>query len=202
MSIVTGDVLKVVQKINLPNSVEAINVFYFEADFQADQTESDCVDALEVWVEAFYADLATIVSSAVSLGEMPCYVRGGSPDYAWTLIGTATPSVTFSNITEMLPHGVAAIIRGYTERSTTIARKYIPGICEDQQAGGAWSSGCITALTNAADEWQDNAALDGSNRLYPGSPSTVTNFFYELTGEFVIPSEPAYQRRRRPGTGT
>jgi len=201
MSFVDGDRIKVAQEINLPGSVIAVNVYYFEADFIADQTDPAVVNALEAWIEALYGQLGTPLSSEVSLGEMRVYRATGVP-VVWDLRGTGTPSVSFVNAADMLPHGVSFLSRAYTERSLTIGRKYVPGFTEEDQTDGDWTVPGLADMANFNVKWGTQHEISVNNTLNPSIYSTVTGFVYNLTNEFVLLAQPAYQRRRRPGVGT
>lgn len=200
MTVVNNDIIKAVQKINMPDSVVAINVFYFEAELVASQTDQDVVDAIETWMENLYDNVASSMDNGVSLGEMPVYRATGVP-IEWELIGTGTPTKVGTQTDDMLPHGVSALTRAYSSRSKTIARKYIPGFSEATQSDGDWVGGTLTALGSFNADWAAGLTLSASNYLFPGVWSTVTGFIYRLTSEFVILAQPAYQRRRRPGVG-
>lgn len=198
MTIADGQNLKGVQEILLPNDVVAMNIFYFKAGFIAEQPDSVVAGGMESFVESFYGTLATMIEETIVLGDLQCYVRGVA---RWDLIKTRTPDVTFTNIEDILAHGVSALLRAYTENPRTIGRKYIPGFTETNLNAGAWSAGALTALANAAAAWITNEELSTNNELLPGIWSTTGSNVEEMTGQTVIPVFPGYQRRRRPGVG-
>lgn len=202
MSISDEEAIKVVQAFVLPETVEALNVYYFQTDFQEDQEEEDIVTTLATWIEVLYAEIETNISLEVAGGLMKVY-RGviGVP-YEWDKIGEASPVFDFALATDMLPHGCSALLRAYTTRGKTIGRKYIPGFAEGAQLDGTWVASAVTNLIAAAAAWGTNAAVDGNNRLAPGVFSTTTELIHPMTDEFVVPVHPAYQRRRRPGVGS
>ena len=202
MAIVNDDVIKVVQAVVLPDTVEALNVFYFVCDFQAEQSEEDVVAECEAWIENIYGAIDGNMSDGAAMGLMQVYewVAGAPPE--WNKIGEGTPDVTFADVTEMLPHGCSALIRAYTTRGKTIGRKYFPAFTENAQEDGSWVSGCLANLATASGLWGSIGAIDPNNALVPGVYSATTQFVHELTDEFVIPVHPGYQRRRRPGVGS
>lgn len=201
MTIVNGQTLKIVQAIDLPNTVEAINIFYFESEFIADQTDDVVLDAMEAWVEDFYTPIDDYMGDAAAMGLMQGYYLTGSP-FQWIKIGERTPTVTLADTGSMLAHGVSALLRGYTTRGKTIGRKYIPSFTETGQADGAWVAAALTALAATAVKWGTAGVIDVDNKLKPGVWSTTTGFLYQFTDEFVVPTYAAYQRRRRPGVGS
>jgi len=198
MTIASGENLKGVQEMLLPGDVVALNIFYWKAQFQAPQQEADVVDKMVEVMEAVYGSLTDEIVSGAVLGDMHGYVRDG---LVWTLIGTGAPDVTFLNITEMLPQGVAALMRAYTERPRTIGRKYIPGFAENAQASGVLGAGAVTALGVAAVQWGNTWQLSPDNRILGGVWSTTQSDVMLMNDVYVIPVNPGYQRRRRPGVG-
>lgn len=199
MSVVDGNELKAVQEVILPDSVVALNVFYYEADFQEEQEDSAVASQIEQHIEGFYGDLLAQIVDDADLGDLLVY-KWVYPN--WTLIGERTPSGTFTSTGDMLPHGVSALIRGYTTRPTTIGRKYLPGFGEGQITAGAWNSTALTALAAAGVEWREVHDIDQYNSVVPSVWSRVTQFTYALSGTMFVPAYPGYQRRRRPGVGS
>lgn len=198
MSILDGDAIKGVQHISLPNDVTAVNVYYFTASFAEDQAEVTVVGALEAWIEALYTTLLAKIKSNVSMADLYCYRKSG---VLWDLFGTGLPDLTFTGTAELLPHGVCGLVRAYTEYPRTIGRKYIPGFMEGASADGVWTAGQIADMGDFAEAWDNQAIIDGSNVLLPGVYSVLPGFVRALTGDFVVGTYPAYQRRRRPGVG-
>lgn len=201
MTIQNGESIKAVQEINMPDSVVALNVYYFEADFQTAQDEQDVIDAAETWMEGLYGTLVAMISDLCSLGTLSLYTYDAILDQ-WDLEGTGSPTVTFTNTSEMLPHGVACMVRAYTTRARTIGRKYIPGIGEYESTDGAWTSAFLANAVSFGNAWDNNASIDANNRLVPAVWSKVQKDVYQLNGTEVVLADPCYQRRRRPGVGT
>lgn len=202
MTIPNAAVLKVVQAINLPQSVEAINIYYFDTAFQAEQEEQDVLDELELRMEGLYGYLTGYVSDQCSLGVMTLYRAMYGTETYWELEGTASPTVTFASTDDMLPHGVSLLTRAYTTRARTIGRKYLPGMSEGTIEDGVWNSTVLAAMASFNALWGTALNIDANNQMNPSVFSTVTEFSYELTDEYVILSNAAYQRRRRPGVGS
>ena len=201
MTISDNAALKVVQEINLPGDVVAVNVYYFLSDFTAPQAKEDVVDECAAWIEVLYNTLIGKIYEDVSLGEMTLY-EWNDILVQWDNRGTGAPTRTFTVTTDMLPHGVAALVRAYTTEPRTIGRKYIPGVCEIDQMDGTWVAGMLTALAGFGDAWNNDITINGSNWLRVGVWSTVTKAVFRLSGVEVVLASPAYQRRRRPGVGT
>ena len=198
MSVENGTVLKAVQHITMPDGVDHINTFYFNCDFAATQADADVLDAVEVWIEQLYGYIDDLLSDELTMGELEVYERDTVLG-RWDLLGTEAPTVTFVATSEMLPHGVAALVRAYTVNPRVISRKYIGGLTEGAQEDGVWNSTCITALTAFGNAWDNTREVSTNNTLVPAVWSTVTLGALDLNGTEVVPTAPAYQRRRRPG---
>lgn len=201
MTIIDGAKLKLAQEINMPDGVIAMNIFYFRADFTSEQTEADVLTAFTAWVEGVYNEVVNEISDQVSLGDLTGYVYNTLLDQ-WDNIGSATPTKVGTEVTDMLPHGVAALVRAYSTNPRSIARKYIPGFGEDQQTDGTWVAGALTTLAAFGDAWSTLTVLSAGNVLHPGVFDTTLKIVHILTGTEVVLVEPAYQRRRRPGVGS
>lgn len=200
MTILDGTALKVVQEINLPDGVIAMNIYYFETSFADSQEEVDIIDAVETWIETLYTTIIDAVADVVSLGEFTLYRYIPLTD-EWDNEGTGVPSVVFAETSDMLPHGVSALVRAYSYDTRSIARKYIPGFGESEQTDGAWVAIALTALAAYGAEWSSTALVSPGNSLRPGVWDTVSSEIHILNQTEVVLAEPAYQRRRRPGVG-
>jgi len=187
--------------LNLPDGVVANNIFYFRTAFSEAQDLTDVLSAIEEWVEAAYTTLIADTSDLVTFGETIVY-EYDTVAMQWDNLGTATPAVTFTGISEMLPHGVAALVRAYSTQPRSIARKYLPGLVEEAQADGAWVATTLTALANFGNAWDNVKSISLGNELRPGVWSSKYGTIYLLSGDEVVLADPAYQRRRRPGVGS
>ena len=198
MTVSNGAGLKVVQHLTLPQSVEHLNVYHYYASFTGDQADQDVIDALVQQMDDMYTELAAVLKSTITMGL--CYVYKYNLG-VWDLVGSGSPAVTFTGASDMLPHGVAALVRAYTNHPRVIGRKYIGGLMEGAQTGGVWSAGVQTALAAFAGVWDNTVEVVAGEDLEPGIWSTAFASIAALSGEFAYSVYPVYQRRRRPGRG-
>lgn len=201
MAVAGGSSLKAVVAVNMPDSVQALNIFYAAAVFQDEQTEQDVIDEIEVWVEDMYGEIAHDISEECSLGLITVYKHNAITNQ-WDNIGSAQPTVAFDELSEMLPHGVAALVRQYTTDPRTIGRKYIPGFGESQNEDGALSAAAIQTLGLFAAQWDNTREISGGNTLVPGVWKDQLKTIRQMSGSSVVLADFAYQRRRRPGVGS
>lgn len=201
MTIATTRPLKLVQRFTMPDSVEAINVFYFETDFTTPQAESTVISQLEDWIEDLYGTLTTAITSDTTLGTFTLY-EWDTLNTQWDSVGEGSPSVSFAATGNMLPHGVAALVRAYSENSRSIGRKYIPGMSDQTQVDGDWTAATLTALAAFGNMWDNTPSWGTAESLIPSVWSRFYMDMRHLSGVEVILAQPAYQRRRRPGVGS
>ncbi len=200
MAIVGGTSLKVAQEINMPDAVTAMNIFYFETDFAAPQTEQTLLDWLEPWVEALFTSVDGEMSDLVELGEFTLYAYSVLYD-RWDNKGTAAPTVVGTEVGSMLPHGVCGMVRAYSTNPRSIARKYLAGFGDAQQSNGVWGAPTLAALAAFGVLWATSITVSAGNFMHPGVFDNTLKIVHRFTGTEVVLSEPAYQRRRRPGVG-
>lgn len=198
MAIGTSESLKVVQEIILPGDVVALNIFYWWTIFSEDQTEAAVMAGLRGQIELMYDELGGQVVSGAALGTMFTYKRVG---LTWDLIGSRSPDDTFVGTGEMMPHGVAGLLRAYTVHPRVIGRKYLPGLGEGVAADGVFDAEALAAMAAFAALWATTIELSTGNELWAGVWSTVFTAVTLMSGVMVVPVHPGYQRRRRPGVG-
>lgn len=201
MTIDNGVSIQAVQKINLPDGVEANNVFYFLCDFATPQDEDDIMDAIETFMENLYGEAAGIINEDCTIGPTIIYSWSGVLS-EWTRLGERTPTRAFTQVGDRLPHGVSLLIRAYTTQARCIGRKYLAGLGEGSQTDNEWTAATLASAADFAAAWITPRAIDASNELLPGSFSTKTLACRPFTDEVVVLTMPAYQRRRRPGVGS
>jgi hypothetical protein len=157
-------------------------------------------DALE-WVEDMYAHIVTSLSDEIDGSQVQVYLYD-SVDDDWDEVGTTAWVFNPSGATDQLPRGVAALINAKTQDPDVQGKKYVPGFTESSVADGLYTAGVITILGDFADEWL-TGFVGGTSAAdwQPGVWSVVDTVFRFATGVSIIPTIPAYQRRRKRGVG-
>jgi hypothetical protein len=202
MALSTNDILRIVVSLAFPDSVIAQNIFYvlFENDGTS-ADDQDVLDDLEDYIEACYGDLQGAMSSQTDISDGKVYVydsSGGDFDE----VGTILPAFTASGNADMSPHGVAALVHGYTTDPDVIARKYYGGIQDTSVTDSDISAGVLTNLLLAAADWVTpfTGSATGSG-FVPGVWSPTQTAFFAFNDNIVVNGQVAYQRRRKPGVG-
>lgn len=202
MTVSPGDILQVVQNIDMPDLVKAQNVFTFIAGGTGTATDGVITATLEGFLENFYDELAGRISGAVSLAEAVISVMEYDIDDGWLVsrnVGTAEPSVTFSASGDMLPHAVAAVITAPTAVPKRRSRKSIPGCVEEEIDDSEVTTTLLTALALAAIEWLTDTPVTGGIILISSLLSSLGITIPLVSA--TVPNVIGSQRRRKPGIG-
>lgn len=204
MAVNDTDILKVVVSLLLADNTIAQMVYHFLADFAAQQTNADVLDAVEVKVEDIYTELADEVSDAVTLDSMEVDVvewDETEQEFLTTqTIGERSPSVTFTEVTEALPNQMAATMGAYTTYPKVRGRKAFPGFAENAADVGTLTTAAATALSGALAEYLGDITISAGNTLSPGVASKSTEAFRAF-GSGWINTILGSQRSRKPGVG-
>lgn len=202
MSITAGDILRVVATIVWLDGNLNQNVFngvvtgggspFADADIVA--------DALD-WVETMFANLPTHVSDECDGSQVQVYVYDAIDD-DWDEVGTIAWVFNPTAATDQLPRGAAALINAKTLDPDVQGKKYIGAMVEDNLTDGLWVAGLVTALGNFADDWTTGfVGATSAADWQPGVWSPTGTVFKAMSGTTIVPTIPAYQRRRKRGVG-
>lgn len=202
MTIAVGDVLKVVAILSWLDGDIAQNVFSAVIGGTGGPYDEDDIvgDALD-WLETMYASLVGTLSDELDGSEVRVY-EYDPVDEDFDEVGSDAwvfnPTLSISQ----LPRGVATLINCKTTDPDVSGKKYLPGATEDTQLDGLWSAAHITAHANFADDWVGpfTGAVSGASWI-PGIWSPTNLNLFAMSGTVLIPTIPAYQRRRKQGVG-
>ena len=195
-------ILRVVATLLFPDSVVAQNVFYVM--FNDDGTsadEEDVLDDLVDWIEGAYDTIKTYLVSAITMDDIHVYVRDtGEND--WDEVGVKDVNVTMSGGSDMIPHGVAALLHMGTTDADVTGSKFIGGIIDNSLTTSDFTSGVLTALALWGLEWVGNFVGTATAATFnPGVFSVAKNAFFVSDQIGLLNAQCAYQRRRKPGVG-
>jgi len=202
MSITVGDVLKVVAIIGWLDGNIAQNVFSAVVSGSGGPyDEGDVTDDMLDWVEAMFANLTAHMSDNMDGSEVRVYVYDPVDDDYDEIGSTAwvwNPSQGIDN----LPSGVAYLINCKTIDPDVNGKKYLAGGTENSSEAGLLSSTIITAMSAFAVDWVTGfTGATSTADFTPGVWSPTRTNFYPMSGDVIIPTIPAYQRRRKAGVG-
>lgn len=202
MAVSDGAILRIVASMLFPDNVIAQNVFNAVfADTGGSNDTDDVISDLVDWVEAMYTEVAPAMSDEITSSDIKVY-EYDSVDDDWDEVGTDTWSVSFTQSSEMLPHGVACVVHGRTIDPDTLGTKYLGGFAEDQQDASDWISTLLTKAGLFLIEWYTpfvGAATGGDFAPVIWSPTDTVARIMNETG--YVNGQVGYQRRRKPGVG-
>lgn len=202
MGLDVGTILKLVTVIQWLDGDIMQNVFnatiagsggpYDEVDVVADMLE---------WAEDLYANLTTFLSDECDGSEIRVYEYDPVDD-DWDEVGSDAWVWNPSESGEQLPRGVAGLINAKSFDPDVSGKKYIGGMTETYTDDGLVGTGMLAALAAFAVDWYTPFTGSTSSADFQPviwSPTHITP--YILTGTVIIPTIPAYQRRRKQGVG-
>lgn len=202
MSIQVGDILRIVAVLQWLDGDIMQNVYNAVISGSGGPYDEDDIvaDALD-WVETMYANLVARDSDDMDGSEVRVYEYDAGDD-DWDEIGSDAWVYNPTGTSEQLPRGVARLVNFKTSDADVSGKKYLGGGVEDAAASGLWSAGEITALGNyAGDVVTPFAGATSGADWVPGVWSPTGTVFVVYTGAVIIPTIPAYQRRRKQGVG-
>lgn len=202
MDISVGDILRIVAVLSYLDGDIVQNVFNALIGTGGGPFDpQDIVDDAVTWMDSVYANLVGDITNNVDGSEIRVYVYD-TVEEDWDEVGINSFTFNPTQAADNTAKGVAALINCKTLNPDVSGKKYIGGITEDATADGVLQAGIIADLVLFAADWL--TAFAGGTSGAAWEPGVWSPKFQELflpTGTIVIPSEPAYQRRRKSGVG-
>lgn len=198
MTVQNNEVIEASAKMIFDGTDEQINVFQFRLASGGPLTDDEAIDDVLNIVNDLYSALYILQSILIIYDTIRLYNQSqslllGVHDWPTRTAGTET--------VHPIPPGVCALVNFTTAVPKVILRKFFGGFTEDQnQDDGTWNGTLVTAV-----------ALVATNLLAPlvGSYGTWEyGYTSPKTLGWVAPNGssnndiPAYQRRRKQGSGS
>lgn len=163
--------------------------------------DADIVDDAIAWADNMFANLTTFISEDMDGSQVQVY-KYDAIDDDWDEVGSASWAWDPSQTGDYLPRGVAALLNIKTTDPDVSGKKYIAGICDTHLVDGLWTSTVLAALLAFGVDWYTGFAGGVSGATWsPGIWSVVGTVFKAVIAQTIIPTIPAYQRRRKRGIG-
>jgi hypothetical protein len=194
-----GDVYRVVVSFNMADITIAANTLGF-AVASGSCTNAELLAGAKVWLENIYTEVLSLITNDVSLLAGPVWrMVYDAPDWEVAeIVGSITPNVTFTEISEGYAYGVAALLTFKTNHPRTFGRLFLPGLSIDQVDENIINSTDLAKMALAATEvitpFNCGTAVCTYALLCKGG--SVRGCSTAHARQFV-----AYQRRRKPGVG-
>lgn len=202
MSITVGDILKIVAVLQWVDGDIMQNVFNLEViGSGGPYDEEDVVDDMVEWMDDLYGASPARVSEDVDGAEVRVYVWDPG-DQDWDEVGIDSFGFLGTDTADVLPRGVALLVNAKSTDPDVNGKKYFGGATEATQTDGLWTAAMIASYVSIATIWvQDFVGTTTGADFDPGIWSVKNLSFHGMTGTIIIPSIPAYQRRRKQGVG-
>lgn len=202
MSIPVGTILKVVTIMSWLDGDIIQNVFNATIGGAAGPyDEADIVADAVAWADVMYAAFTTFVSDELDGAEIRVY-EYDPVDADWDEVGSDAWTWNPSGAGEQLPRGVSLLINAKTTDPDVNGKKYVGGLTEPSSEDGLWHSSVLVPAVDFAADWV--TPFTGATSTAPWVPviwSPTKGTPWVLSGAVLIPTIPAYQRRRKQGVG-
>ncbi len=202
MDISAGDILRIVAVLSYLDGDIIMNVFNAligsgGGPFDPQDIVDDAVD----WMDAVYLNVVADMSNNVNGSEIRVYVYDAAED-DWDEVGIDPFTFDPTQIADNTAKGVAGLINAKTTNADVSGKKYLGAVTEDATADGVLNAPYIAALAAFGADWLTDftGAVSGA-AWEPGVWSPTRLEILPFSGTIIIPSEPAYQRRRKSGVG-
>lgn len=202
MSITSGDILRVVVSLIWTDGNIMQNVFNAVVTGGGSPwDDADIVEDAVSWAEDLYFNITSKVSDECDGSQVQVYVYD-SVDDDWDEVGSQVFFWNPSGTTDQLPRGVAALINLKSSDPDISGKKYIGGFVDGANTDGLWTASSITDLASFAVDWYAGfVGTDSGADWAPGIWSVADTLFRLASTTAIIPTIPAYQRRRKRGVG-
>lgn len=198
MTPTVGDIIELVLEGEFDDTEDVFNVFQFQVTQNGWTDEDDYFEDLKELAEALI-NVIKVVSSALVVWRR-LRARNKTTSSAAIQLELDAP-IAGSGASNPLPPGSAYLIGFRTSESGILLRKFIGVPIEDaNDSTGQWSATTIGLLTDIADLLLAEIVTNHGGFQY-GHKSTKSLAWLVPTGAYVS-AEPAYQRRRRRGSGS
>lgn len=193
-----GDVIEVTVIHDNDTSGEQVNRFQFMVLAGAPISDADLLDDIQTIVETLYNLVIAIISLRNVLREVGVFNK--TQDLLVGVTGAGT--YTGGDATDPAsPQGVSPYCYFKTNVPHVILSKYLPSVSQSRIGiSGLWTSPTLGATTAFAVRLLASFTELGGSYQYGHWRALAEEFVFPSVA--VIPLEPAYQRRRKPGRGS
>lgn len=202
MSIVSGDILRIAVSLLFTDGNLAMNIFNAVVTGAGGPwDDADIVDDAVAWMDNIFSNMTTGTTNLLDGSHVTVYIYDAI-EGDWDEVGSDPFTWNPTAATDSMPRGVAGLINAKTIDPDISGKKYLAGTVEDAADDGAWTAATLTAFASWAIDWVTafTGGTSGADWL-PGVWSPTDVKLSPLSGTFNIPTECAYQRRRKRGVG-
>lgn len=202
MTVAVGDILRIVMNFTWDGGSIQQNVYNCKIGGSGGPFDAqDVCDDMADWMDNLYDNVKASMSQDLTSGLATVYVWD-PVDGDWDELGSGNPAFSCSSVGDVLPYGIAAMIRANSTDPDVQGRKYLGGFTEDQQSDGSWGASPLTYFLAFGADWVAQFVGSTSGATFdPGVWSASSSTFYAFIANYIVNAIANYQRRRRPGVG-
>ena len=205
MAMNAGDVIRASARFRLGADQDHVNVYYYRAVTAISWDDTVILQQVRDHLAGAYGDLHDKLTNRADpidvkidqvefVGGVETIVRNlGTIPFTMTLPPSGTG--------EALPPGVAALVKFLTGVGKVYGRKFVGMLLESAQSNGSILAATLANLEQYAAKILAGIESGGSLLWETGVMSKKLGAFKEFTS-YDASTNVAYQRRRRPGTGS
>lgn len=202
MEVNVGDILRIVAVLSWLDGDLAMNVFNAKIDGGTGPFDGeDVLSDMSSWMLDVFDSFTAQMSDEINGAEVRVYVYDTVGE-DWDEVAVGPFGFNPSAADDQLPRGVALLVNCRTSDPDVNGKKYIPALTEAAVTDGLFTAGEIARAATYGADWLTDFTGGTSGAEYdPGVWSPTNSAFYSASGTIIIPSIPAYQRRRKQGVG-
>lgn len=202
MSVAENTMLKVVPTMTWTDGEVNQNVFTsMISGATPPYPDADVLEDALDWAGTMYPDITGGMHPTLTGSHVTVY-KYDLIGEDWDEVGQINWNNVPSGVGDPLPRGVAGLINAKSVDPDVSGKKYLPGTMEARLTNGLWISTYVINLGGFANDWTSpfSGFTTGADWV-PGiwSPTNLTH--YACTGTYIVPTIPAYQRRRKNNVG-
>lgn len=195
--IVPGTVLMAKVFMNFGGVSFGLNRFIVRYDGPVTISEAEASTALGNWADSMYTNFEDYMVLGAEADYVECRHWDG---LEWVWFGDQPVDVPGSHVGEMLPPGVAVLVKAGLQVGGEKNRKFLGGFPEIYQVAGQWTGGLLIACVAFATAWVTPFQFN-LNSYVPGGWVKLTKTFVPYSLTTWVATDVAYLRTRKQGVG-
>lgn len=201
MTVAIGEAVRLTLFYTAAAASVANTVFNFVGT-TAGSDDTDVLDALEDWIDTFWAPAWADLASDSSELEGFSVDKMNLDGTVAANIGTGDTNVAGTQVADTSTAAVAGYLLAQTELPKQRGSKYIPFLSEGATVDGKLNATALTDMALLLVSYLATINVSGGGKLAPGVLSRTLVEFVPFLPQGTVNDVPAYQRRRKPFVGS
>lgn len=200
-----GDVLRATLKGDIRNQ-QAVNlVFHYIVTVGTETDYVAIATAIEAALDLAFVGMESAISSDFDMAELDLFEWDAVLNEFDGKASVLSAALNGSSAANMMPNGIAVLMRFATEELRRQARKFVPGLTEPDVLQDTLQSNILTPSVASAALLNDDIVAGGITVRPCTFNTEVGGPRFETASRFIqtafVNANVAYQRRRQPGAG-